>query len=453
MNHLQTLTATGRISLTLSRLRLSQSVRLLLFAWIAWALILIGFQALAHARLELQRPDYVLPWTPGETQTEALPDRIYLNDPFLNQQVAWDSEYYLSIATVGYDDPNVNTAPPDWRPELVGHEPVPLNYAFFPFYPLVMRVVRIPLLLLGQTPIATSTLAGVIVSLLGALGAMLALFDLAREELGDAGGLRAAFYLIVFPTGFFLAMVHTEGLFVGLAFGSLALLRRKQWVWAAVLAACAAWTRAVGVALLIPLAIAWFRDLDLKNFSFKPFPWPAVGKALLVSAPLIAYFLWRAVLGAPFDFVEESYFGRGAFQLSALDGWREAWNIVLQGVAYRPTVEPFCWQFARGVMAQNQVYYAFEFLATAFAVAACFFTLRRYPGLALFGLGVLLISFFSGNPCVAQGMPRYALAVPSIFILLAQWGRSEAFDRAWTTASVLLLGLLATAFAFNFWVG
>ena len=50
-----------------------------------------------------------------------------------------------------------------------------LNYAFFPFYPLVMRVLAVPLSVLNLTPIATATLAGVIVSLLGTLGAMLAL--------------------------------------------------------------------------------------------------------------------------------------------------------------------------------------------------------------------------------------------------------------------------------------
>ena len=89
--------------------------------------------------------------------------------------------------------------------------------------------------------------------MLGALAAMLALADLARDELGEAGGLRAALYLILFPTGFFLAQVYTEGLFVGLAFSSLALVRRKQWLWAALLAVAATWTRTVGIALVASL--------------------------------------------------------------------------------------------------------------------------------------------------------------------------------------------------------
>lgn len=421
--------------------------------WAAWAIILFTYQIVVHARLAPKRPDNILPWTPDETQTELLPGRPYLVEPLFNYQVAWDSEYYISIATVGYDDPNVGTAPPPWNPEFAGHPRVSLNYAFFPFYPLVMRAVRLPFSWLGQTPIATSALAGVAVSLLGTLAAMWALYDLTRDELEDSGGLRAAFYLIAFPTGFFLAMVHTEGLFVGLAFGSLALLRRGQWLGAAVLAACATWTRAVGVALVIPLALAWLQSVDFKTLSFRPVPWKLLGTALLVLAPLVAYGVWRWTLGTQFDFVEQSYFGRGAFQWGAFESWREAFNVIRQGAAYQPTVQAGCWDFAAGITLQNRLYYLFEFVATGLGLVACLLTLRRYPGPALFGLAVLAISFTSGNNCVAQGMPRYVLAVPSLFILLARWGRNPVFDRAWTVASVLLLGLLTALFTFNFWVG
>ena len=47
---------------------------------------------------------------------------------------------------------------------------------------------------------------------------MIALYDLTQESLGEDGAMRAAFYLLIFPTGFFLVQVYTEGLFVGLAF-------------------------------------------------------------------------------------------------------------------------------------------------------------------------------------------------------------------------------------------
>src|SRR6185295_19761517 len=102
-------------------------------------------------------------------------------------------------------------------------------YAFFPLYPLMIRVLAFPLRVFGLDPIATATLAGVLISALGTLFGMLALFDLTRDSLGEEGALRAAFYLIVFPTGFFMVQVYTEGLFIGLSFMCLAMLKRENW--------------------------------------------------------------------------------------------------------------------------------------------------------------------------------------------------------------------------------
>ena len=86
----------------------------------------------------------------------------------------------------------------------------------------MIRILSYPLQIVGLNPIAAAALAGVMISALGALLGMLALYDLTRDSLGEEGALRAAFYLIVFPTGFFLIQVYTEGLFVGLAFACLA---------------------------------------------------------------------------------------------------------------------------------------------------------------------------------------------------------------------------------------
>jgi hypothetical protein len=76
--------------------------------------------------------------------------------------------------------------------------------------------------------------------------------------------------------------------------------------------------------------------------------------------------------------------------------------------------------------------------------------LRRRPALSLYSLAVIVFSLTSGS---AQGMQRYVLAAPVIFLVLARWGRHEAFDRAWTLASVLLMGVFAIMFSYDFWAG
>jgi hypothetical protein len=456
--------------------------------WLAWALIVIGFQALATARFQPQWPDLAQEWTATYTLPKTYQiNRPYLVEPFMNDQVCWDSEYYLSIAIGGYDDPKVPHltqlgSTTDWNGGMLldgkpfNGDSLSLNYAFFPFYPWVMWLFTQPLKLLGLNIVATTTLAGVIVSALGALAAMLALYDLTSDSLGEDGAMRAAFYLLIFPTGFFLIQVYTEGLFVGLAFSCLAVLRRGKWFPAALLGAAATLTRAVGVALIIPMALTWFRtgdwlDIDLEwrqIYYWWKESWRAMflavrkivraifgirkpddpdwawlrkelvvvvsfGKMLLAFSPLIAYLIWKfSRLGLNFDIVETNYFGRGFLDFgSAYYNWATAFHSMFIGIPERTA------------------YFLTEFLGLAIGVVTCIACIKHYPEIAWFSLAVLIISWGSGP---AQGVIRYILGAPAVFIVLAKWGKNSTFDRAWTIASILLMGLLAMLFAFNYWV-
>jgi hypothetical protein len=98
---------------------------------------------------------------------------------------------------------------------------------------------------------------------------------------------------------------------------------------------------------------------------------------------------------------------------------------------------------------QAKVYYALEFAAIFLAVAACLLLFRERPEISAFGLAMVFFSLTSGVP---QGMIRYVLAAPAMFWMLARWGKSPVFDRIWILVSVLLLGMEAMLFSFNFWV-
>jgi hypothetical protein len=412
-----------------------RSFRIIFFTWLVWVLLVIGFQTWAAARFELQYPDRAQDWTADYVSSAAYQaGQSYLIEPFLNRQVSWDSEYYLAIAVSGYADPATDViGPPDRQ--------VTKSYAFFPFYPLMIRLFSIPLSVFGMNPIATAALAGVLVSGLGTLGGLLALFDLARESLGEDGALRAAFYLLIFPTGFFLIQVYTEGLFVGLAFGCLAMLQRKNWLAAALLGICATWTRAVGVALIIPMLMTWFHsgdwldiDFEWKQLFLEGIPWRPLGRAILVFAPLLAYLAWKfSYLGLAFDYVQANFFGRGVFSLGAMFySWQGAFRVLSQGDS-----------------PQSVAYFLTELLGLVVGVVACSVTLKTHPEIGWFSLAVVLISLGSGP---VQGIHRYILGAPAVFLALARWGRNPVFDRAWTILSLLLMGALATLFAFDMWV-
>jgi hypothetical protein len=420
--------------------------------WLAWAIIVIVFQAWSTARLVPEYPDRAQDWTTRFTNKGYQDGHVYLLDPFMNDQVAWDSEYYLAIAIGGYDDPRsphltrtgVVTDPngiPPAEGDNVFEQSLSTSYAFFPFYPWLMRLLAFPLRILGMNPIATATLAGVIISGLGTLLGMLALFDLTRDSLGEESALRAVFYLIAFPTGFFLIQVYTEGLFVGLTFACLAMLKREQWIAAALFGAAATLTRAVGVVLILPMLITWFRtgewvdlDLEWRQIFHSGIPLRPLGRALLAFSPLITYLIWKfSYLGLAFDFIQDNYFGRHFLSLDvAFDQWARAFSTLFSSAT-----------------PQHTAYYLMELLGLVVGVATCIAALKTHPELAWFSLAVVIISWGSGP---AQGIQRYILGAPAVFITLARWGRNPVFDRAWTILSILLMGLMAMLFAFDLWV-
>ena len=342
----------------------------------------------------------------------------------MNYQVAWDSEYYLSIANVGYSDPAVYSC------TVNDNQVLSNNNAFMPLYPYLIRLVAYPLQTLRLSPIATATLAGVIISTLGALGGAIALYSLAYNQLGEQGALRSAFYLLIFPTGLFLAQVYTEGLFVGLAFGSLAFLAHKKVAPAALLAMLAILTRAVGLALTIPIALYALQRL----ISEKRFTREVLMNFLWVFACGTVYLAWSSsAWGQAFRLVQETCFSRYSFNISqSITGWRYAWRDSMRGYP------------------QMTAYYMLEFGGIAIGLVACLFMLRSYPYETIFSMAVILISLLSGVP---RGMHRYILTAPVVFLFLGKLGKNDAFDRVWTILSILLLGVLSILFAANFWVG
>ena len=401
--------------------------RTLVFVWLFWAVAILGFQALATARLKVKRPDYARQWTASYTQTNSNLRSPYLSDPFMNSQVSFDSEYYLSIAVGGYEDPVMRRIPTE-----AGD--ISQNYAFYPFYPLVTRAVAWSLRLISLAPIGRATLAAVIVSLLGTLAGLVALYDLTRSLLDDQAAWRSSFYLLIFPSAVFFAMVYTEGLFIGLAFTSLALARRGKIAWAALLTIPALFTRAVGLLLIFPIGIAWLRQrLDFRQplhlqltrrFTFE-------GVSLLL--PVVAYLAWSlSPMARNFYLVEEAWFGHRPFDLpSSIAAWKDAWGLFTQGHIHA------------------RILHGMEFASILLALVSSLWLLRRDVGLGIFCLLLLAVPSVSGS---FQSMIRYMLVIPASYIFLAWLGRHPSFDRAWTILSTLLLGMEALLYAFDMWV-
>jgi hypothetical protein len=501
------------------RFRPSRDVARIVAVWAAWLIILCGFQAIVAARIEPRRPDAVLAWTPSFTQSSTSSANgsgchPRLSDPAMNEHVSFDSEYYISIAVAGYDDPQASAyvwsgynvaiqGVPACTPGMVGHY-TPLNFAFMPGYPMTMKgvaaVASVIPGLSGMSEDGLATIAGILVSAVGGLLAMLALARLmahlermgkttartngagaARGSAGSAGssgssgssgrgdaveatpaepadepnawggihGLRAAIYLLIFPTGFYLAQVYTEGLFLGLAFMACAMAVEKRLLAGALFAIAAALTRQVGVFLFIPLAWSAYevlRDEESRGEDLR-FRVPVFAAV----APLVTFVVWYlSPLGRSWQTVESQYFGRSYDPIGSLDLWWKALWSVISGTDKSGIPLPYAPYGGGQLATSTSVYLCLELAALALAVVAgIWLWRRRMRSVALFGFAVLLLSAGSSS---GQGMIRYILAVPAIFLMLAWLGRHPIFDRVWTMASTLLMGMLAMLFTFGFWV-
>ncbi len=148
---------------------------------------------------------------------------------------AWrrfDSFFFLQIAQFGYYDQGLG--------------------AFFPLYPLLVRLVAWPLQ-------GHFTLAALLVSWLCAWGSYLWFYRLAQREFGPRVARYALLFLALCPVSFFGFAPYSESLFLLVSIGAVERARAGRLWQASLLAALGMLTRPTGILLLIPLAWEWAR--------------------------------------------------------------------------------------------------------------------------------------------------------------------------------------------------
>jgi Mannosyltransferase (PIG-V) len=336
----------------------------------------------------------------------------------------WDTDWFVDITRSGYTGLPADRADP--------------ATAFFPLFPLLAWLVN-PIVPGG--PYA----AVVVVSNVAFLAAVILLQRFFEEETDAATGLRGSWYLVIFPSGFFLAAGYNVSLAIALSVGCLYALRRQHWWLAAACGALASANRSSGVLLLIPFGYEYLRVRGFRLRKIRPdLLWAA-----LVPAGLVAYMIYTGVaLGDPlrFEHAQDNWKRTLAWPWVAL---RQSGGMVLRHVH---NLNAF------------QIHNLLDLLSVAFCAALLVLALvgpwrlrRDQWALPLYGFAVLTLvtifpDFTSAHPSPLRSAVRLVLEVFPAYLVLAKMGRNAGIDKVYTYLALVSQGLLLTVFLSGNWV-
>ncbi len=188
----------------------------------------------------------------------------------------YDSGWYFGIARHGYEFVEGGRS----------------NLAFFPVYPLLMRYVG---LALGGGR-QNLYLAGVIISWVAYVLAMVMLYRLGRTYLSRAAAERAVMFASVFPFAFFFGVVYSEAVFLLFTVTAFYGFRTKRWWIGAAAGALACATRVNGVMALPALGLlAWQSAGDDREARKR-----ALAAVALVPVGLVAYAVYVDTLSGSY---------------------------------------------------------------------------------------------------------------------------------------------------------
>ncbi len=328
--------------------------------------------------------------------------------PLVGVWQRWDACWYSKIAAFGY-------------------EPQEISVNFWPLFPVLTGAVA---RLLG----GSVALAGLIVSAIAYVAAMVGLYRLVARDVDDETARRTMLLITIFPSAFFLFAPFTEALFLALAVWTMVAARERLWLLAAVVGLLAALTRIQGLFLALPIAwealaaaglTVWrpWRDVRLPAFEWGPL----IRGSLAAGGPLVGFTSFLAYTSAI----------AGQTPLDTQDAWGGKefflpWDVV--GAAWQWTVDkadPL--QFINLLL--------LIVFGVLLAVAAKWlpfaYTLYALPQF------VLLATRIQPTPLTSTN--RYLLVVFPAFVIVAliPWRRARL---AWGITSTLLLAILVWEF-------
>jgi hypothetical protein len=323
----------------------------------------------------------------------------------------WDFGYYQEIAEFGYSGTDG-------------------SIAFYPLFPWLVRLVAC----VSRSYLA----AGFIVSGIASVVAAILLRRLVQLDYPESVAMRSVWFLLIFPTAYFLHIGYSEGLFLALALACILAARSERWWLAGVLGAFCWMTRATGAVLVPTLAVEAAQQYWVRRRSCSQGPvgcsawnWKWLWIAIVPAGFAVYLLINWSVSGDPFAFLQARKTLFDQSFASPLTGIRQAiW-------AHYPTPHE-----AEMVGTQELFFVALGLVCTIIS----WIKLRPVYAMWMTGFWILCacVNFF-------RSMPRYTLTMFPIFILFALLGRNRFWAGVLTAWSLMFFALCAVLFARGEW--
>ncbi|MFI7010097.1 hypothetical protein [Streptomyces sp. NPDC050145] len=321
----------------------------------------------------------------------------------------WDSNWYVGIADHGYAD-------------ALGTAVNANNLAFFPLYPVLIKVVA------AFTPGSRATV-GLALAVLSSYVAAWGIFAVGHRLYGRRVGVLLVFLWACLPVGLVQWMGYTESLFTAAVAWSLYALLTGRWIWAGALCSLAGLTRPTGVALAAAIGLCGLLALR------RGLVWRVVCGALLAPLGWLGYVGWVGLRVGRWD----GYFAVQKLWFNQVDGGAETLRRVHEILAVEPRPDLFLVMVTLTLFAAVALY------------GVCVAHRQPLP-LLLFTGALLAIVLGSGGvyfPRARFLIPAFPLLLPLALAL----ARASRRVRVFSVAGAVLVAAYGSGYMVLVWAG
>jgi Gpi18-like mannosyltransferase len=315
----------------------------------------------------------------------------------------WDGVNYQKLAQFGY------SATGDLRPLLV----------FYPLYPWTVRLFAFVT--------RDYLVSAFVVSTLASLVAAIVLLRLVELDYSKELAQRAVWFLFIFPTSYFLHIGYTESLFLMLALSCVLAARKRRWALAGLFGALSCLTRANGL-MLIPALIV---EAAHQYWTMRRWQWS---------------WLWITVVGLGFGvyLLINKYAAGEAFAFMAIRA--EVFRISLAW-PWTGVSDALASMNRNPSQAEIIGIQEFLFIVLGFVCTLVSWVKLRPSYSVWMTCNWLLVT----SVTFVSSVPRYALTMFPIYILLAMLAARRVWLAILTFWSILYLSFFASLFAWGRW--